>query len=137
MIRRPPRATRTYTLFPYTTLFRSAESPGAVDDGVFYGFRAGSGGILGRHFVMPSEIQIGIMAWRAQAGDDVFQKRAHAWPRFEPHIPVFGRFIHAPGNRAEIIGDRQMRHGGDIGIGEMIAREPFPDRKSTRLNSSH
>src|SRR3546814_6375535 len=25
MIRRPPRATRTYTLFPYTTLFRSAQ----------------------------------------------------------------------------------------------------------------
>src|SRR3546814_16400550 len=26
MIRRPPRATRTYTLFPYTTLFRSAHA---------------------------------------------------------------------------------------------------------------
>src|SRR3546814_9304008 len=25
MIRRPPRSTRTYTLFPYTTLFRSSE----------------------------------------------------------------------------------------------------------------
>src|SRR3546814_1324454 len=25
MIRRPPRSTRTVTLFPYTTLFRSAE----------------------------------------------------------------------------------------------------------------
>src|SRR3546814_16616776 len=25
MIRRPPRSTLTYTLFPYTTLFRSAE----------------------------------------------------------------------------------------------------------------
>src|SRR3546814_14749875 len=25
MIRRPPRSTRTYTLFPYTTLFRSRE----------------------------------------------------------------------------------------------------------------
>src|SRR3546814_5816314 len=25
MIRRPPRSTRTYTLFPYTTLFRSAK----------------------------------------------------------------------------------------------------------------
>src|SRR3546814_15613712 len=25
MIRRPPRSTRTYTLFPYTTLFRSPE----------------------------------------------------------------------------------------------------------------
>src|SRR3546814_10710622 len=27
MIRRPPRSTRTDTLFPYTTLFRSARSP--------------------------------------------------------------------------------------------------------------
>src|SRR3546814_18185262 len=27
MIRRPPRSTRTDTLFPYTTLFRSTESP--------------------------------------------------------------------------------------------------------------
>src|SRR3546814_17747755 len=31
MIRRPPRSTRTDTLFPYTTLFRS---PGAVDLGI-------------------------------------------------------------------------------------------------------
>src|SRR3546814_2709144 len=30
MIRRPPRSTRTDTLFPYTTLFRSAESPRAA-----------------------------------------------------------------------------------------------------------
>src|SRR3546814_10596705 len=28
MIRRPPRSTRTYTLFPYTTLFRSGEVAG-------------------------------------------------------------------------------------------------------------
>src|SRR3546814_16844444 len=28
MIRRPPRSTRTDTLFPYTTLFRSAFMPG-------------------------------------------------------------------------------------------------------------
>src|SRR3546814_6884606 len=27
MIRRPPRSTRTDTLFPYTTLFRSVEGP--------------------------------------------------------------------------------------------------------------
>src|SRR3546814_3971296 len=27
MIRRPPRSTRTDTLFPYTTLFRSADEP--------------------------------------------------------------------------------------------------------------
>src|SRR3546814_7547197 len=29
MIRRPPRSTRTDTLFPYTTLFRSARTPRA------------------------------------------------------------------------------------------------------------
>src|SRR3546814_10100146 len=29
MIRRPPRSTRTYTLFPYTTLFRSLAAAGA------------------------------------------------------------------------------------------------------------
>src|SRR3546814_10206477 len=30
MIRRPPRSTRTDTLFPYTTLFRSVDMKGAV-----------------------------------------------------------------------------------------------------------
>src|SRR3546814_6821212 len=33
MIRRPPRSTRTDTLFPYTTLFRSRGPPGAVGEG--------------------------------------------------------------------------------------------------------
>src|SRR3546814_3473444 len=43
MLRRPPRSTRTYTLFPYTTLFRSLakhDTPalvvqGTADTGVF------------------------------------------------------------------------------------------------------
>src|SRR3546814_1314551 len=50
MIRRPPRSTRTDTLFPYTTLFRSkrsadiglgvaAEAPAIVDIGVPVEFR--------------------------------------------------------------------------------------------------
>src|SRR3546814_9438728 len=35
MIRRPPRSTRTDTLFPYTTLFRShAAHPGSGDDAI-------------------------------------------------------------------------------------------------------
>src|SRR3546814_1386918 len=37
MIRRPPRSTRTDTLFPYTTLFRSFD-----DDGAARGERRGS-----------------------------------------------------------------------------------------------
>src|SRR3546814_4149876 len=32
-IRRPPRSTRTDTLFPYTTLFRSFPRPEQIDDG--------------------------------------------------------------------------------------------------------
>src|SRR3546814_2479946 len=40
MIRRPPRATRTDTLFPYTTLFRSARDL----DSVFAGDRRIDGG---------------------------------------------------------------------------------------------
>src|SRR3546814_3624875 len=35
MIRRPPRSTRTDTLFPYTTLFRSIISTGQVIDFCF------------------------------------------------------------------------------------------------------
>src|SRR3546814_3788192 len=31
MIRRPPRSTRTDTLFPYTTLFRSRSQEGGID----------------------------------------------------------------------------------------------------------
>src|SRR3546814_13924280 len=32
MIRRPPRSTRTDTLFPYTTLFRSGEEEAILDE---------------------------------------------------------------------------------------------------------
>src|SRR3546814_9950363 len=39
MIRRPPRSTRTDTLFPYTTLFRSARAPGALSAGPSGGAR--------------------------------------------------------------------------------------------------
>src|SRR3546814_1809662 len=35
MIRRPPRSTRTDTLFPYTTLFRSRKAVGIADDRAF------------------------------------------------------------------------------------------------------
>src|SRR3546814_6641166 len=34
MIRRPPRSTRTDTLFPYTTLFRSADVLGKIYSGI-------------------------------------------------------------------------------------------------------
>src|SRR3546814_15187582 len=36
MIRRPPRSTRTDTLFPYTTLFRSADPEIRIFDGQYW-----------------------------------------------------------------------------------------------------
>src|SRR3546814_3410006 len=44
MIRRPPRSTRTDTLFPYTTLFRSEPQQGrAFSSPLFRGNRGGRG----------------------------------------------------------------------------------------------
>src|SRR3546814_15957634 len=50
MIRQPPRSTRTYTLFPYTTLFRSIQGrlsqgclPGSIYDDAAYGTPNASG----------------------------------------------------------------------------------------------
>src|SRR3546814_3023312 len=50
MIRRPPRSTRTDTLFPYTTLFRSNLSQGdrrKVKVGILLGFQPGKHGAVG------------------------------------------------------------------------------------------
>src|SRR3546814_4975718 len=54
MIRRPPRSTRTDTLFPYTTLFRSCRTGDSdcvfhlVEQRLVADHAQGSGGITGR-----------------------------------------------------------------------------------------
>src|SRR3546814_12365732 len=54
MIRRPPRSTRTDTLFPYTTLFRS---PGGIDEGVHgVGIALGGGAALRTGRVLPGRM---------------------------------------------------------------------------------
>src|SRR3546814_15928609 len=49
MIRRPPRSTRTDTLFPYTTLFRS---PGLIDANYTLGDAAPGVGVLALHSII-------------------------------------------------------------------------------------
>src|SRR3546814_2538753 len=49
MIRRPPRSTRTDTLFPYTTLFRSATQTVPMGDGE-WSFHADYSYISSQHF---------------------------------------------------------------------------------------
>src|SRR3546814_10544035 len=59
MIRRPPRSTRTDTLFPYTTLFRSGEGGVIGDAGLTHQGRVGGQALdpwLGGHRLHAVEI---------------------------------------------------------------------------------
>src|SRR3546814_7752504 len=111
MRRRPPRSTRTDTLFPYTTLFRSRI-------GELLG-RAGQREAAAREF-FPREQFAGVLLAR---GCDI---------RMTDHI--------AAGDRIAILDlVDQANDRGDLRVGERNIA-PFMarvDRKSTRLNSSH
>src|SRR3546814_20564360 len=58
MIRRPPRSTRTDTLFPYTTLFRSNELP--PKDGAQRAYGCACGGPLDLLFVRFHDLVSGV-----------------------------------------------------------------------------
>src|SRR3546814_8873510 len=76
MIRRPPRATRTDTLFPYTTLFRSQERRGS---------RQGAGGLARQE---SGEGRRDVERHRAAGDDDVARpppERGRAEERSEEH----------------------------------------------------
>src|SRR3546814_1829667 len=48
MVRRPPRSTRTYTPFPYTTLFRSSRPPSGRFAGMAAALRRGKAEVIGK-----------------------------------------------------------------------------------------
>src|SRR3546814_18969818 len=112
MIRRPPRSTRTDTLFPYTTLFRSTEH-GEI--GGPAGSRNQHRGRLaprpdiaaGRRLVEVDGLLLGRAVRVADAGRDIRQETV------------------------EIIIDVALR------LEQFAAILGEIDRKSTRLNSSH
>src|SRR3546814_1203197 len=110
MIRRPPRSTRTDTLFPYTTLFRSDQQIGET---VLGGLVRGARGNLlagGEHHFAG----LGI--------DDVVGRLDAA--------PVLGRERNLPAALPAHISDAVVEVIEDFFRGQA-------DRKSTRLNSSH
>src|SRR3546814_3221301 len=108
MIRRPPRSTRTDTLFPYTTLFRSVHHAGA---GLFAKLLDQARGYFGHDSVL-SFIFVGpAPAQRHRIAD-----AASGAPRRLSCDP-------------DLFRDRRRRPDL-LGIVRI-------DRKSTRLNSSH
>src|SRR3546814_7798907 len=122
MIRRPPRSTRTDTLFPYTTLFRSAEGAGAVV------------------FAMEAEV---VERWQRMclAVGGLLQLGLHLPDKAVAHLaqPLVGSQLGPV--RLRHLEDRGHAEGAALGVqrGALVASfvAADPDRKSTRLNSSH
>src|SRR3546814_9422166 len=121
MIRRPPRSTRTDTLFPYTTLFRSlaldlVRGNGGLDDTVCIDLAVrvagGAGELVRIDFVgIDDAVAVGI-----HLADEVG----------------------AVGTRRDRVGDAVDVRACEIDeAGPVTADIIGEDRKSTRLNSSH
>src|SRR3546814_7413947 len=117
MIRRPPRPTRTYTLFPYTTLFRSA--PG---DAGLAGFVQRMVEDVAGVGLELAQVLLEIPVAAALADDrDVGVAHAH-------RLPGIDRDHHVGAAVTAVAFDRDLRR---------VVAERLQDRKSTRLNSSH
>src|SRR3546814_7646267 len=122
MIRRPPRSTRTDTLFPYTTLFRSARVS-AADLRAFLAHRRGQG--LGNASAARELSAVrGFLTFATGEGATPRLKG----PRVKKGVP---RPI-SP-DEAVALAEEVAENAAEPWIG---ARD-WADRKSTRLNSSH
>src|SRR3546814_7155505 len=110
MIRRPPRSTRTDTLFPYTTLFRSTQVD--CNDATLAGERRGD--------VRPP---VGVRS-------PTMHEHEAAPPWLTPGQVVDGGTLDVD----EAIGER---HGQSTPEPFRSVRVHRGDRKSTRLNSRH
>src|SRR3546814_11627025 len=87
MVRRPPRSTRTYTLFPYTTLFRSRAAVAVSVDEAFGAERRGA----------DDKARGTIGAQAHERADQAIAGDLHAW--------------HAGGARRERLGERGSATG--------------------------
>src|SRR3546814_19185702 len=91
MIRRPPRSTRTDTLFPYTTLFRSIDRVGNDDGLVVDHIGVEQLVALDLEHVLPQRHLIEIIVWAAEVGH-------HLLDRVDRGEPIAAA---DPGNRSE------------------------------------
>src|SRR3546814_11742609 len=120
MIRRPPRSTRTDTLFPYTTLFRSPGGVGGVDRRNFLLDRA--------HPVAPARVGAGLEQHRAAARSEtapethrrlrIISGAAHQ-PRRQPVVFDFG-LAEPTGAAAEHLEPAAEPQGGVSGKEETV-----------------
>src|SRR3546814_6565983 len=121
MIRRPPRSTRTDTLFPYTTLFRSRDgnrSAGTRPQEAGHPFPAREGVVCLARAATPQLLNIA----RGEDANSRITARYMVAPGFdhpvERHVPLYQE---RPRSRHYAICKQELKG----------------DRKSTRLNSSN
>src|SRR3546814_17852669 len=107
MIRRPPRSTRTDTLFPYTTLFRSALGIAAVEGRTVPGVE--------RSAQADSFDQVGIGDERTPKGDRVRQPLAHFLLGGSPLITAGGDQDAGPGVAEEVSGGGRAIIEAEVG----------------------
>src|SRR3546814_3351010 len=128
MIPRPPRSTRTDTLFPYTTLFRST-----------------GGRIAGRRAGTPPQHD-GADRPAGPRRDGLERPAGRRAPRaagFREHRMSTPRLADVLGT-ADVIHERAVLEAAIEGLADAIrgdyaadARPPLFDRQRTRLNTSH
>src|SRR3546814_9701827 len=118
MIRRPPSSTRTYTLFPYTTLFQSI-----AEDRVERVLRC-----RGQRYRAIADVALRIGVGVVEVDKEAVKR---GWQEGERLLiaelqPLYGRLVAV--QRDQRLGERHAVEHAVIGR---------LDRKSTRLNSSH
>src|SRR3546814_12715861 len=99
MIRRPPRSTRTDTLFPYTTLFRSSSHAHARIDRIDTSAAAAPGVLA---VFTGEDMQVGSLpcGWQVHSKDGS--------PMHEPPHPPLAR------GKVRCVGDRSEEHTSEL-----------------------
>src|SRR3546814_19715085 len=108
MIRRPPRSTRTDTLFPYTTLFRSQSAISKA--------------------VNALEKRLGVALLHRSTRKVTLTDQGQKY--YERTKPLLDEILVADSELTSSVQDIS-------GLVRIAAPSTFGDRKSTRLNSSH
>src|SRR3546814_6923539 len=129
MIRRPPRSTRTDTLFPYTTLFRSTETA-LHDEQVTHAATAQA--LAGR---VTEVAQLGERV--AGLTTRLAEHEAHVESLEQKHQHAREALEHYRTSVKEQRDQEQRRHEHQVqGLQVELRQANDGDRKSTRLNSS-
>src|SRR3546814_2344560 len=128
MIRRPPRSTRTDTLFPYTTRFRSRDLMRMAERSLLLQ-------LLDQqwkdHLLSLDHLRQGINLRAYAQKDPLNEYKREAFSLFEAMLASLRQVV------TSVLSHLEIRMQAPEEMEARMAAERAQDRKSTRLNSSH